>query len=54
MTLRREPRAPRADARYLYGSYLTDERNDAWRTFLFVDEPSRSLSSRPRGAAAPR
>jgi 5-methylcytosine-specific restriction endonuclease McrA len=42
MLLRREPRAPRADARYLYGSYLADERNDAWRTFLFVDEPSRT------------
>jgi 5-methylcytosine-specific restriction endonuclease McrA len=39
MALRHEPRAPRADARYLYGSYLTDERNDAWRTFLFLDEP---------------
>jgi 5-methylcytosine-specific restriction endonuclease McrA len=42
MYLGREPRAPRADARYLYGSYLSDERNDAWRTFLFVDEPARN------------
>jgi hypothetical protein len=37
MTLLREPRAPRADLRYLFGSYLSDERNDAWRTFLFLE-----------------
>ena len=40
MTLLREPRAPRADLRYLFGSYLADERNDAWSTFLFL-EPVR-------------
>src|SRR5580765_2656102 len=28
MTLLREPRAPRADVRYLFGSYLADEQND--------------------------
>ena len=38
MTLLREPRAPRADHRYLYGTYLSDERNDAWRGFLFLGE----------------
>ncbi len=38
MSLFRAPRAPRADARYLYGTYLADERNDAWRTFLFMDD----------------
>jgi 5-methylcytosine-specific restriction endonuclease McrA len=36
MSLRREPRAPRADVRYLYGTYLADERNDAWRSYLFL------------------
>ena len=45
MHLKREPRAPRADLRYLFGSYLADERNDAWRTYLFL-EPI-SASSRP-------
>jgi 5-methylcytosine-specific restriction endonuclease McrA len=40
MTLRREPRAPRADVRYLYGSYLADEQNDAWRTYLFLSDSS--------------
>jgi 5-methylcytosine-specific restriction endonuclease McrA len=39
MTLLREPRAPRADVRYLFGSYLNDERNDAWRTYLFLEPP---------------
>ena len=38
MHLLREPRAPRADVRYLFGTYLTDVRNDAWRTFLFLDD----------------
>jgi 5-methylcytosine-specific restriction endonuclease McrA len=38
MTLRREPRAPRADVRYLVGSYLADERNDPWRSYLFLGE----------------
>jgi 5-methylcytosine-specific restriction endonuclease McrA len=37
MSLMREPRAPRADVRYLFGSYLADERNDAWRSYLFLD-----------------
>jgi 5-methylcytosine-specific restriction endonuclease McrA len=36
MHLLREPRAPRADVRYLYGSYLADEQNDAWRSYLFL------------------
>ena len=26
----------RADVRYLFGSYLADERNDAWRNYLFL------------------
>jgi hypothetical protein len=39
MALLREPRAPRADLRYLFGSYLADERNDAWRIFLFLEAP---------------
>jgi 5-methylcytosine-specific restriction endonuclease McrA len=38
MALRREPRAPRADVRYLYGTYLADEQNDAWRTYLFLSD----------------
>ena len=29
-------RAPRADLRYLFGSYLADERNDTWRNYLFL------------------
>ncbi len=41
MTLLREPRAPRADLRYLFGTYLADERNDAWRSYLFL-EPVRT------------
>lgn len=40
MTLLREPRAPRADVRYLFGSYLADERNDAWRGYLFLEPAS--------------
>ena len=40
MRLMREPRAPRADLRYLFGTYLADEQNDAWRTYLFL-EPIR-------------
>ena len=40
MKLLREPRAPRADLRYLFGTYLSDERNDAWRSYLFL-EPIR-------------
>ncbi|HEX6473935.1 MAG TPA: HNH endonuclease, partial [Candidatus Limnocylindria bacterium] len=41
MHLLREPRAPRADVRYLFGSYLADERNDAWRSYLFLS-PERA------------
>ena len=33
-----EPRAPQADVRYLYGSYLADEQNDAWRSYLFLSD----------------
>ena len=40
MKLMREPRAPRADLRYLFGTYLSDERNDAWRSYLFLGEPA--------------
>ena len=36
MTLRRQPRAPRADHTYLFGTYLIDERNGAWRTYLVL------------------
>jgi len=36
MHLLREPRAPRADVGYLYGTYLSDTRNDAWRNYLFL------------------
>jgi 5-methylcytosine-specific restriction endonuclease McrA len=36
MALLREPRAPRADIRYLFGGYLADERNDPWRNYLFL------------------
>lgn len=44
MRLLKEPRAPRADVRYLYGSYLADERNDAWRSYLFLDDPASNRS----------
>jgi 5-methylcytosine-specific restriction endonuclease McrA len=44
MALQREPRAPRADARYLYGSYLAAERNDAWRAYLFLEASPASRS----------
>jgi 5-methylcytosine-specific restriction endonuclease McrA len=40
MHLLREPRAPRADVRYLFGTYLSDERNDAWRNYLFLGDRS--------------
>ncbi len=40
MALRREPRAPHADVRYLFGGYLADEQNDAWRTYLFLSDRS--------------
>ncbi len=36
MRLLREPRAPRADVRYLFGNYLADEQNGAWRNYLFL------------------
>jgi 5-methylcytosine-specific restriction endonuclease McrA len=42
MALRREPRAPRADVRYLYGTYLADEQNDAWRSYLFLSDAPRN------------
>jgi 5-methylcytosine-specific restriction endonuclease McrA len=42
MMLQREPRAPRADVRYLFGNYLANEENEPWRTYLFLGEPSRS------------
>ncbi len=37
MHLLREPRAPRADVRYLFGSYLSDRTNDPWRAYLFLE-----------------
>ena len=40
MALMKEPRAPRADVRYLYGSYLADEANDPWRNYLFLGDPA--------------
>ena len=54
MYLQREPRAPRADVRYLFGSYLADERNDAWRSYLVPRSraalrPSRWLAGGPPG-----
>jgi hypothetical protein len=30
--------------RYLFGSYLSDERNDAWRSYLFLEATSASRS----------
>jgi len=42
MRLLRDPRAPRADVRYLFGSYLADERNGAWRDFLFLGDAPRN------------
>lgn len=42
MALLREPRAPRADVRYLFGTYLADAQNDGWRTYLFLGDPARS------------
>jgi 5-methylcytosine-specific restriction endonuclease McrA len=44
MRLLREPRAPRADVRYLYGTYLADEQNDVWRTYLFLSDSPGSRS----------
>jgi 5-methylcytosine-specific restriction endonuclease McrA len=45
MALLHEPRAPRADVRYLFGSYLSDQRNDAWRAYLFLDVASTATAS---------
>ena len=45
MQLLREPRAPRADLRYLFGSYLADERNDAWRNYLFLGTTATATAS---------
>jgi 5-methylcytosine-specific restriction endonuclease McrA len=42
MALLREPRAPRADVRYLFGNYLANEENDAWRSYLFLGEAKSS------------
>jgi 5-methylcytosine-specific restriction endonuclease McrA len=42
MNLLREPKAPRADVRYLFGTYLADAQNGAWRTYLFLGDPARS------------
>ncbi len=44
MRLLREPRAPRADVYYLFGSYLADERNDPWRNYLY--EPKEQAPAR--------
>ncbi|MBA3586184.1 MAG: HNH endonuclease [Chloroflexi bacterium] len=44
MALMREPRAPRADLRYLFGTYLADERNDPWRSYLFLESARASYS----------
>ena len=53
MALLREPRAPRADVRYLFGSYLADERNDAWRTFLFLEPARVTRMTGPESEARP-
>ena len=38
----REPVFELHDVRYLYGTYLADEQNDAWRTYLFLsDSPDK-------------
>ena len=49
MRLLREPRAPRADLRYLFGTYLADERNDAWRTYLFLEPIASSRRAAEHG-----
>jgi 5-methylcytosine-specific restriction endonuclease McrA len=38
MKLLREPRVPRADHTYLFGSYLADQHNDPWRNYLILAE----------------
>ena len=52
MALLREPRAPRADVRYLFGSYLADEQNDPWRSYLFLSD-ARSCAAPDRCRPAP-
>ena len=44
MALLREPRAPRADVRYLFGSYLNDTRNEPWRNYLFLGDSAAARS----------
>jgi 5-methylcytosine-specific restriction endonuclease McrA len=41
MHLLRPPRAPHADVRYLFGSYLADQQNEPWRSYLFLGDPAR-------------
>ena len=36
LRLHREPHEPRSDIYSLFTPYLADERNDAWRTYLFL------------------
>ena len=36
LRLHRDPFEPRSDIYSLFTPYLTDERNDAWRTYLFL------------------
>jgi 5-methylcytosine-specific restriction endonuclease McrA len=36
LRLRREPFEPRSDVYSLYTPYLSDPRNEAWRTYLFL------------------
>ena len=36
LRLRREPHEPRSDIYSLFTPYLADDRNDAWRTYLFL------------------
>ena len=36
LRLKREPHEPRSDIYSLFTPYLADDRNDAWRTYLFL------------------
>ena len=36
LRLTREPHEPRSDIYSLFTPYLADDRNDAWRTYLFL------------------
>ena len=36
LRLHREPHEPRSDLYSLFTPYLADDRNDAWRTYLFL------------------